>query len=212
LTPNSRKIIYLPKFWDGKITAVYNKSSLYTFKKNPFTSVVFKLERLFDYYGISLLDGYNMPINIYAYQKNQTHVGLINGNCDNIKWKKRISNNTCPENLSVYNDTKYMGCVHPSKMLMKGIHKVQNYDSCKVICEQNIPIPVYESPYCKPKLICESIGLKNYWPGTYDTIFANACPDCVTAYSDNEYSKLKNCYRTISDKNITFKITFCPTL
>jgi hypothetical protein len=125
------------------------------------TDLVQSVQQLsYDLYGISLLNGYNLPLNI------QTNSIVGSFLCGGPRWEHTINANEpnmCPLALQSPNHENYVSCLPPCNVF-------GTPDYC-----------------CEEPLACNLIrGCQSEWPDqSFYNVFADACPSCIITKCDN---------------------------
>jgi hypothetical protein len=162
----------------------YGKTKIIDNNNNTITDIYTNdNETDYDYYDVSIQDGYNIPFTIYPTSNFDSATGNY---CSGPIWKEIT---VCPE-------------------VLQGPNTGPNYQYCKTPCYADLESTIDKQNFC-----CNLLGsctipdqCENSWRAYYN-VFANACPNCLITNCDktNYFCKSVN---GLSN----YTLTFCPNL
>lgn len=146
-----------------------------------------------DTYGVSVQQGYNIPMTIAA---TSNFTGSATGfNCTGPVWANTIPQTTCPTELQI-------------------LDSGGNYLSCASACDAGLEGQDDTTDYCCTRFNCNTTSTTNptcetLWAEqSYFTTFDDACPNCLITNCDQPNYTCSSTGNELS----TYTITLCPAV
>jgi hypothetical protein len=136
-----------------------------------------------DFYDVSLVDGYNLPIQIRPIDGTFRKTTFDKYDCNSAGCYQDL-NAICPQELAVWSN------------------EINWTIACKSACEAFQTDQYCCRGYYGLPSTCKS----QYWPKNYPAIFKQACPDAYSYAYDDQLST----FTCLGNPNSGYEIVFCP--